>query len=197
LHEQELKRSEFRFVEGDEVLAIGQLKDILLMDLESGKTLGHFQGHTEKTAALAEIPDRGILVSGGHDRTIRLWDLKRQEQITELRGDLDVIHALAVTPDGKTIFSASGDYTVRRWDTRPQRAVLQARVEYKETASRLAPRLQRRFDELNNPDAVAEKFKNDTDLTDRERQISLQLVLKEAISRRKSADAPPAEAEQR
>ena len=183
MHELDLKRTSFSLVDGGDVLAIG-FKDILLLDRESGNTLGHLQGHTERTTALVEIPDRGILVSGGHDRTIRLWDLKRREQITELRGHLDAIWALAVTPDGKTIFSASGDYTVRRWDTRPQRAVLQARVEYRETASRLAPRLQRRFDELNDPVAVAEKFKMDTDLTDRERQIALQLVLKEAMSRR-------------
>ncbi len=150
---------------------------------ESGDELAVLRGHSEKIQSMIELNDCDRLVSGAEDRTIRLWSLDTLEEVAELRGHRDAVHAIVATPDGRTLFSASGDYTIRRWGTRPPRDLLTALMEYEEIATRLAPHIAALFAQLDDATAAADSVEADETLSERERQIALQLVLRESVSR--------------
>ncbi|MGE3181584.1 MAG: protein kinase [Phycisphaerae bacterium] len=150
---------------------------IALLDVTTGRERGVLHGHTGKVTCFSEWPQHNLLISGADDRTVRVWDLKSMEELCVLRGHDDKIWALAVTPDGETIYSASGDYTIRRWNMRPLRDLLRARDQYRHTQQRLQPLVISLFEQLRDARAVADRIEQDNSLTDRERQIALQLVL--------------------
>ena len=158
-------------------------REIVVLDVESGAELGRLRGHTEKISSLAILPGHDRLVSGSDDRTIRLWDLQTMEEVSDLRGHADTVWALAVTRDGQTIFSGSGDFTIRRWDTRPVSELLAARQVYKAAAARLEPMIVALFKEQGDATRVADHVEADSTLSERERQIALQIVLKTSIAR--------------
>ncbi len=159
---------------------------VSLRDISSGTEIGRMIGHTGRVQCLQELPDHGRLISGARDRTIRMWRLDTMEEVIELRGHRDTVRGLAVTPDGNTLFSASDDYTIRRWDRRPFRQQLEARLRYEEIDRRLSPSIAALFDDLGDAVRVADQVGRDESLTPRERQIALQIVLRESVSRRAS-----------
>jgi uncharacterized protein (TIGR03067 family) len=49
--------------------------DLSLWDIESGKVLGTFKGHSRDVIALAVAPDGRHALSGGLDKTVRKWEV--------------------------------------------------------------------------------------------------------------------------
>jgi hypothetical protein len=60
---------------GHRLLTSGQEKDIFLWDLETGKLLEKYTGHSESVPAVVWTPDGKHFLSGSKDMTIRLWAL--------------------------------------------------------------------------------------------------------------------------
>ncbi|MCA9711760.1 MAG: hypothetical protein KDK70_38345, partial [Myxococcales bacterium] len=60
--------------------------------------------------------DRGQLVSGADDGTVRRWDLERHACTGLLVGHVGAVNACAFSEDGRWIVSASSDHTLRVWD---------------------------------------------------------------------------------
>ena len=91
-------------------------RTLRLWDLESGKALRTFEGHTGSVRAAAVTPDGRRAVSASDDRTLRVWDLESGKTLHTLKGHTDTVRAVAVTPDGRHAVSASLDDTLRLWD---------------------------------------------------------------------------------
>jgi WD40 repeat protein len=73
-------------------------------------------GHDGAAVALAAIPGRSWLASGGQDGTVRLWDVQSGAQRAVMLGHTGPVTDLAAAPDGSWLASAGEDASVRLWD---------------------------------------------------------------------------------
>ncbi len=80
-----------------------------LWDLDSGKRIREFPGHTEWIFHVAFSPDGrlGYSTSGGpdawqdgSDSAVRVWDVETGREIRRLEGHKGRVFGLAVSPDG-------------------------------------------------------------------------------------------------
>jgi WD40 repeat protein len=89
-----------------------------LWDLDTGKELRRFEGHTSVVTVLAFTPDGRRILSSSQDSTVRLWEADTGK---ELRRDAAYGGAsgLALSPDGRQIlcWDASG---IRLWTLFPE-----------------------------------------------------------------------------
>ncbi|KDR81442.1 hypothetical protein GALMADRAFT_134881 [Galerina marginata CBS 339.88] len=93
------------------------------LDLQSGKTLQLYKGHTGPVTSLAfcdRIPgsgDKEILITGSWDNSIRLWDTVTKEQIScTPNAHADFVKSFHVFPTLRLLVSGSSDKIVRFWD---------------------------------------------------------------------------------
>ncbi|KAF8630362.1 hypothetical protein AX15_002927 [Amanita polypyramis BW_CC] len=92
------------------------------IDLESGKTLQVYKGHTGPVTCLAfcdkvkRSGDGKILITGSWDQTINLWDTDTKVLISSTKAHSDFVKALLVYPSLQLLISSSSDKTVRFWD---------------------------------------------------------------------------------
>lgn len=63
-----------------------------------------------------------LIVTAGHDGTVRVWDARTGHALSVMRGHEGVIRGLAVTPDASRIVSTGEDGTARVWDRARGRA---------------------------------------------------------------------------
>ncbi|KAI0361945.1 WD40 repeat-like protein [Trametes cingulata] len=92
------------------------------LDLETGKTLQLFKGHTAPVTSLAFV-DReygsgkaDLLVTGSWDQTIKVWDIETKELISSTPAHSDFVKALLVIPSLRLLVSSGSDKIVRFWD---------------------------------------------------------------------------------
>lgn len=88
-------------------------------EVETGRFLKFFQGHTVGVNAVALSPDGTTIVSGSNDRTLRLFDVASGEEIRQYPGVTDMIRSVDFSPDGKRLASGhygGKDFLVRLWD---------------------------------------------------------------------------------
>ena len=81
-----------------------------IWDIETGKVVRSFVGHTAMVQTLAFTPDGRRILSAGGDREIRVWDVGNGRELQRLGGHGADVKALTVTPDGRFALSGGGDY---------------------------------------------------------------------------------------
>ncbi|PFH49111.1 hypothetical protein AMATHDRAFT_76392 [Amanita thiersii Skay4041] len=93
------------------------------LDLESGKTLQVYKGHTGPVTCLAfcnkskNNPDDGkVLITGSWDQTIKLWDTDTKAMISSTQAHTDFVKSFLVFPSLQLLVSSSSDKTLRFWD---------------------------------------------------------------------------------
>ncbi|KAG5716260.1 hypothetical protein E4T56_gene10611 [Termitomyces sp. T112] len=93
------------------------------LDLESGKTVQLYKGHTGPVTTLAFTDtnpgsgDGKILITGSWDRTIRLWNTDTRELISTTKdAHGDFIKSLFVLSSHNLLISSGSDKIVRFWD---------------------------------------------------------------------------------
>ncbi|KAG0282328.1 hypothetical protein BGZ97_009031, partial [Linnemannia gamsii] len=105
------------------------------INLETGKTMKLFHGHTgpvTRVAVYQTHQGQERLITGSWDKTIRVWDTETKTCLATLKGHTDFVKALAVrailvdsTEGGESgkrkrvaheLFSASYDGTILHWD---------------------------------------------------------------------------------
>ncbi|KAI8998774.1 WD40 repeat-like protein [Trametes punicea] len=92
------------------------------LDLETGKTLQLFKGHTAPVTSLAFVdrqPGSGkedLLISASWDQTIIVWDIETKELISSTSAHGDFVKALLVVPSLRLLVSTGSDKIIRFWD---------------------------------------------------------------------------------
>jgi WD40 repeat protein len=89
---------------------------VSLLDVESGRELKQFEGHTDAVNALAFVPGDQRFVSVGWESSVRLWDLAGGKQLLAFEKQTPFLLSVAVSPDGKNAVTGGTDGLVRVWD---------------------------------------------------------------------------------
>ncbi|MBD0301852.1 MAG: NACHT domain-containing protein, partial [Tolypothrix sp. T3-bin4] len=90
--------------------------NIHLWDVQKGKQLLTFQGHTHWVKSVAWSPDSQTLASSSYDHTVKLWDVRTGICLKTYTGHSNIVYSVAFSPDGQILASGSADNTVKLWN---------------------------------------------------------------------------------
>lgn len=91
--------------------------EAVLLDVDSGKVLHRFEGHSDTIYCATLSRDGKWLFTGSYDREVILWEVSSGKQIRSFAGHNGAIYDLDVSPNGKVLATASADQTVKLWNT--------------------------------------------------------------------------------
>ncbi|KJA18598.1 hypothetical protein HYPSUDRAFT_190840 [Hypholoma sublateritium FD-334 SS-4] len=93
------------------------------LDLETGKTLQLYKGHTGPVTSLAfcdRVPssgDQALLISGSWDNSIKIWDTATKQLLSSTpNAHADFVKSFHVLQPLRLLISGSSDKIVRFWD---------------------------------------------------------------------------------
>ncbi|CAK86293.1 unnamed protein product, partial (macronuclear) [Paramecium tetraurelia] len=89
---------------------------VYLWNLNTGKQVLKFIGHTDCIRSICFSPYGTTLASGSDDKSIHLWDIKTGQKKAKLAGHSSTVTSVCFSPDGTKLASGSGDKSVRLWD---------------------------------------------------------------------------------
>jgi WD40 repeat protein len=99
------------------------LNNLRLWDLETGKEVRSFDGHSEFVNSIAFSRDGTLAVSASDDaigetpdRSVIVWDVATGEPVQMFGGHTAWVMAAAISPDNRQVLSTSRDGTTRLWD---------------------------------------------------------------------------------
>ncbi len=98
--------------DGNKLLAYGK-EGLGLLDVQTGKQLVAFRGHSGALRSALFSTDGRFVVTASDDQTARVWDVATGKEVHLLRHKAGVQFAV-MTPDGRRVATASD--TVRVWD---------------------------------------------------------------------------------
>ncbi len=72
------------FVDNANELVIASMLDRIIRsyDLDLGQPIQKYKGHQDLARAIVYLPDKGLYMSGGWDRTLRLWFKSPERGVT-------------------------------------------------------------------------------------------------------------------
>jgi WD40 repeat protein len=83
-----------------------------VVDLESGKVIRSFEGHTHHVLGTAWRPDGRLLASAGADNVVKIWDFETGERKKNVEGFNKEVTAICAVA-GDQFLAAAGDHQVR------------------------------------------------------------------------------------
>jgi WD40 repeat protein len=165
-----------------ERLAIVNPDGIDLYDPLRGERLGKLDVKEAWTVAFS--PDGTRIAAGMSQGIIQLWDARSLDEVGQLLGHTGYIYELTFTPDGTALVSSSGDGTLRIWETQAISERLRARRARNRLVPELEPRIRALFEGGRPPAEIVDAISSDPSFTEpREREIALQLALRESLAR--------------
>src|SRR5260370_13327857 len=96
--------------DGRRALLASADKSVRLRDVEAGRDIRRFIGHTASVWSVAFSPDGKRALSGGADTTVRLWDVDNGSEVRRFEGHAGLVLCVAFSPDGKQALSAALDH---------------------------------------------------------------------------------------
>eukprot|EP00050_Salpingoeca_kvevrii_P013565 m.29492 g.29492 ORF g.29492 m.29492 type:complete len:343 (+) comp5100_c0_seq1:227-1255(+) len=107
-----------RFIDDEQIVTSSGDKTCALWDIETGRQIRSFTGHSGDVMSISLIPGTKLFVSGGCDSEARVWDLRDGHCRQTFRGHRSDINAVAAFPGGDAIATGSDDATCRLFDLR-------------------------------------------------------------------------------
>ncbi|MBI1924763.1 PD40 domain-containing protein, partial [Candidatus Poribacteria bacterium] len=102
------------------LLATGSYREVMLIEVATGKMVANLKEHAGAVNAVAFSPDGKMLCAGGGSPQqfgeIKIWEVETRTSIETLRAHRDAIYSIAFSPDGKKLAAASYDRLVSLWE---------------------------------------------------------------------------------
>jgi WD40 repeat protein len=102
--------------DGSRALFASADKSVRLWNVEAGRDIRRFVGHTASVWAVTFSPDGQRALSGGADHTLRYWDVYTGRELRRMDGHDELIAAVAIAADGRKALSAGFDSFVILWN---------------------------------------------------------------------------------
>ncbi|MDB5385846.1 MAG: hypothetical protein JWM11_1492, partial [Planctomycetaceae bacterium] len=99
--------------DGQYVLSGAADKFVKIFDINAGKHVKSFEGHTHHVLDVSWKPDQSVIVSAGADNVIKVWSVETGEQQRTIPGYSKQVTSLQWVGRANTIVSCGGDGTVR------------------------------------------------------------------------------------
>lgn len=100
------------------VLTGGYERTARLWDIESGREIRRFEGHSSFAWSVAFSPNGKQVLTGSRDGTARLWNIETGEEIRRFEGDSGAIWSVAFSPNGEQILAGSFDGAANLWEVK-------------------------------------------------------------------------------
>ena len=118
-------RRNFALSPDNKFVVIGSIDTTALMiNLQTGKVVKEFVGHSQVVIAMAFSPDGKTLATAGGDRKILLWDVASGRLKKKLSAHRNLIFDVAFNSDGTQLISASWDGTMGLFDLKTYKYIL-------------------------------------------------------------------------
>ncbi len=105
--------------DGHRVLAGNEDNLVSLWDLDTGKELQRFAGHTQIVRNVAFLPGGSRVLTVGDDETAKIWDVASGRCLYTFTKHRRAVKGVAIAPDGLHAFTVSDDDVVYRWQLPP------------------------------------------------------------------------------
>jgi WD40 repeat protein len=89
---------------------------VKLWNVDMGKVIKTWTGHTKHVKSVSWSPDGGRVVSGSWDETFRVWDVEKGKTILGPINTGDNVYAVCYSPDAKMIATGLGSDELKIWD---------------------------------------------------------------------------------
>ena len=118
--------------DGKRSLSGGEDKTVRLWDVETGRCLRVFEGHSNNILSVAWSADQRRALSCSYDKTVRLWDVETGRCLRVLEGHTDEVWSVAWSADQRHALSGAEHGTLRLWDVETGRClrVLEGHTSY-------------------------------------------------------------------
>ncbi|XP_010542488.1 PREDICTED: uncharacterized WD repeat-containing protein C2A9.03-like [Tarenaya hassleriana] len=105
--------------DGKLLTIVGDNPEGLLVDSNTGKTVGTLSGHLDYSFASAWHPDGHTFSTGNQDKTCRVWDIRNMSKsVAVLRANVGAIRSIRYSSDGKYMAVAEAADFVHVYDVR-------------------------------------------------------------------------------
>jgi len=94
----------------------GEDQTLALWEVDSGRLLRTFKGHSKDVIAVAFSTDGRRVLSGSRDKSMKLWEVDSGRLLRSFEGHSDKVSAVAFSPDGQYALSGSSDQTLKLWE---------------------------------------------------------------------------------
>jgi F-box and WD-40 domain protein 1/11 len=97
---------------------------VKLWNIDTGKNIREFAGHTKGLACSQFSEDGRLIASAGNDHTIRIWDANTGELVRKIDAHEGLVRSLHVDSVSGRLVSASYDTDIKVWDMETGRQLL-------------------------------------------------------------------------
>jgi len=88
---------------------------IILWDVDSGKQIQVFEGHTDQVRSVCFSPDGKWILSASTDSTVKLWDVKTGKCVHTYIGHTKAVYSVCFSHDSSCFISGSADKSIILW----------------------------------------------------------------------------------
>jgi len=97
------------------LVSTGRDPVVRLWDVETGQSIGTFEGHERSAGSIAVSPDGETLATAGHDGRIALWDMGSQSLIRKVHPNIGRLTSVGLSLDGSLLVTSSTESKVQVW----------------------------------------------------------------------------------